>query len=161
MKKMSYFLVTIISCLFLTFNVSADSKIVVITGDSVRFRSGATVYANNIIREFNYGAELEFIDDTTQSGNGCDSKWYKAKYGSSVGYVCSEFATIKTVKEETINPDDYKDYTAYLKELGFPDSYILSLISLHKNHPNWQFKVFNSDLDFNEMVTFEYDGYSQ
>ncbi len=161
MKKMSYFVIAIISCLFLTFNVSADSKIVVITGDSVRFRSSATIYANNIIREFNYGAELEFIDDTTQSGNGCDNKWYKAKYGSSVGYVCSEFAIIKTVKEETINPDDYKDYTAYLKELGFPDSYIPSLISLHNSHPNWQFKVFNSDLDFNEMVTFEYDGYSK
>lgn len=161
MKKMSYFLVSIISFMILSFNVSADSKVVVITGDQVRFRSGATIYANNIIREFNSGAELEFIDDNTASGNGCNNKWYKARYNGNVGYICSEFATLKTIKEETINPADYKDYTAYLKELGFPDSYIPALINLHNNHPNWQFKVFKSDLDFNEMVTFEYDGYSK
>ena len=161
MKKMSYFLVIIISCLFLTFNVSADSKTVIITEDCVRFRSTPTIYANNIIKEFYSGDELLYIDDNAQSGNGCANKWYKVKYGNSVGYVCSEFATIKEVKEETINPADYKDYTAYLKELGFPDSYIPSLIGLHNSHTNWQFKVFNSNLDFNDMVALEYDGYSK
>ena len=156
MKKLSYFIFIIVSFFFLTFDVSADSKVVVITGDSVRFRSSATIYTNNIIREFNSGVELELIDDSIASGNGCDSKWYKAKYGTNTGYICSEFATIKVIKE--INPDDYKDYTAYLKELGFPDSYIQSLIKIHNVHPTWQFKVFNSNLDFNQMLTYEYDG---
>lgn len=143
--------------MLLTFNVSADSKVVVITDDSVRFRSGPTIYDNNIIREFNRGAELDLIDDSVASGNGCDANWYKVRYGTTTGYVCSEFANIKNIQE--INPSDYADYTAYLKGLGFPDSYIPSLIKLHNDHPTWQFKVFNSNLDFNEMFTFEYDGY--
>lgn len=161
MKKMSYLVIFVLTFIIFSFNVSADSKIVVITGNSVRFRSGPTVYDNNIIREFNSGSELEFIDDATPSGNGCGNKWYKAKYGSNIGYVCSEFATIKTITEESINPADYQDYTAYLKELGFPDSYIPALIKLHNSHPTWQFKVFNSGVDFNQMVTLEYDGYSR
>ena len=99
MKKLSYFVFLIINFIFLSFNVSADTKVVVINGDSVRFRSSATIYANNIIREFNNGAELDLIDENIASGNGCDDKWYKASYNGTTGYICSEFATIKIIKE--------------------------------------------------------------
>ena len=161
MKKMSYFVALFISFFVFSFGAFADSKLVVITEDYVRFRSAPTIYDNNIIKEFNKGTELEYIDDSGQAGNGCGNKWYKAKYGSNVGYVCSEFAMVKTIKEETINPDDYKDYAEYLSKLGFPESYIPALIKLHNSHPNWQFKVFESDLNFNDMVALEYDGYSK
>ena len=146
MKKISYIVFFVITFIFFAFNVSADSKVVVINGDSVRFRSSATIYESNIIREFDRGTELELIDDNITKGNGCDKVWYKAKYGSNTGYICSEFATIKVIKE--IDPNDYQEYSAYLKELGFPDSYIPNLIKLHNSHPTWQFKVFNSNLDF-------------
>lgn len=157
MKKISYIVYLVILFMVLSFNVSADSKVVVITGDSVRFRSGATIYESNIIREFDSGVELDLIDENISSGNGCDKNWYKVRYGSNVGYVCSEFAIIKT--KEEINPNDYEDYRSYLKELGFPDSYIPNLIKLHNEHPTWQFKVFNSNIDFNYMTNLEYDGY--
>ncbi len=159
MKRLSYLVIFIISFYLFAFNVSADTKIVVIEGDSVRFRSSATIYENNIIREFNSGAELDLIDDNITAGNGCDKVWYKAKFGSNTGYICSEFASIKTVTE--IDPADFADYTAYLKELGFPDSYIPNLIKLHNSHPTWQFKVFNTNLNFNEMVDFEYAGHAR
>ena len=154
MKKISYLVVFVMTFLVFTLNVSADTKVVVIEGDSVRFRSSATIYANNIIREFNTGAELDLIDDNIASGNGCDAVWYKASYNGTTGYICSEFASIKTIKE--IDPADYEDYTAYLKELGFPDSYIPNLIKLHNAHPTWQFKVFSTDLDFTYMNNLEY-----
>lgn len=154
MKKLSYFVFLIISFIFLSFNVSADTKVVVINGDSVRFRSSATIYTNNIIREFNNGAELDLIDENIPSGNGCDDKWYKASYSGTTGYICSEFATIKVIKE--IDPSEYQDYTEYLKELGFPDSYIPKLIALHNSHPTWQFKVFKTDLEFSYMNDLEY-----
>ena len=157
MKKISYIVIFIMSFLLLASNVLADTKVVVITGDGVRFRSSATAGANNIIREFNSGAELDLIDESIASGNGCDANWYKASYNNTTGYICSEFAEIKIIKD--IDPSDYEDYTAYLKELGFPDSYISSLIKLHNSHPTWQFKVFNTDLTFEYMNNFEYDGY--
>lgn len=159
MKKISYIVFFVITFIFFAFNVSADSKVVVINGDSVRFRSSATIYESNIIREFDRGTELELIDDNITKGNGCDKVWYKAKYGSNTGYICSEFATIKVIKE--IDPNDYQEYSAYLKELGFPDSYIPNLIKLHNSHPTWQFKVFNSNLDFAYMNNLEYDGYAR
>lgn len=161
MKKMSYFVLFVISFFSLSLNVSADRQVVVVTGDSVRFRSTATIYENNIIREFNVYDELDLIDDTVRAGNGCNNNWYKASYGSSVGYICSEFASIKTVKEETYDPEEFKDYAEYLKQLGFPDSYLPSLINLHSLHPTWQFRVFKTDLTFEEMNNFEYDGYSR
>lgn len=157
MRKLSYFIVTFIMLFVFTMNTSALTKVVVITGDSVRFRTEPKT-SSSIIREFNTGAELELLNDNIPKGNGCDKVWYQAKYGSNTGYICSEFATIKEVKDEVVNPADYEDYSAYLKELGFPDSYLPYLISLHNKYPNWSFKVFSSNLDFNEMVTLEYDG---
>ena len=157
MRKISYFILSIIVFTMAILNVSADSKVVVITGDSVRFRTEPTT-SSSIIREFNTGAELELLNDNITAGHGCDKVWYQAKYGSSTGYICSEFAIIKEVEDVTINIEDYGDYSEYLRELGFPDSYIPYLIQLHNAHPNWSFKVFASDLDFNDMVTLEYDG---
>lgn len=157
MRKISYYVFSLITFLSFSLNISADSKVVVINGDSVRFRSEPTVNSS-IITEFNTGAELELINETGPTGNGCSKAWYQAKYGSNIGYICSEFATIKVIKDVSINVDDYKDYNEYLKKLGFPDSYIPYLISLHNTHPNWSFKVFNTDIDFSEMVRLEYDG---
>ena len=51
---------------------------------------------------------FDLLSNNSGSGNGCSSVWYKAKYGSSTGYICSSYATVKEIKEEIINPDDYK-----------------------------------------------------
>ena len=157
MKKISYFVFIFISFCFFTFNVSA-SKVVIITGDSVRFRDKATTNSN-ILGEFNRNTELTLINDNAGTGNGCDSKWYQVSYNNTVGYVCGDYANIKEIKEDNINLDDYKDYQSYLKDLGFPDSYIPSLVKLHYSHPNWQFKVYKTNIDFNKIVNTEYDGY--
>ena len=157
MKKISYFVLTIILFIFLSLNVSA-SKIVVITGDSVRFRDKPTTNSN-ILGEFNRNKELTLLNDNAGVGNGCDSKWYQVSNNNTIGYVCSEFATIKEIQDDNINLDDYKDYQTYLKDLGFPDSYIPSLVKLHNSHPNWQFRVYKTNLDFNKILNIEYDGY--
>jgi len=159
MKKLSYFVLLLVSFIVFSLNVSAKS-IVVINGYDVRFRSSATTNST-IIASFDKGEELDLLSNNSGSGNGCPSVWYKAQYGSSIGYVCSSYATIKEIKEEVINPDDYKEYSEYLKKLGFPDSYIPYLLTLHQKHPNWQFKVFNAEVDFSKIVTVEYDGHSR
>ena len=146
--------------LFLSFSISVNAlEKVVITGNDVRFRSLPSTSSGSIITSFNAGVELTLLDKNISSGNGCTLPWYKVQYGSNVGYVCSQFAKIEEVI--VINPDDYKDYSEYLSKLGFPDSYIPKLIELHSKYPNWKFDIMNVELDFNELVRLEYDGYSK
>ena len=157
MKKISYFITLIVA--FLSFSLHTfASSIIVVNGYSVRFRSEPNTNSSTIIyQEFNPGVELTYLE-TAFSGSGCSGPWYKAKYQDTTGYICSDYAILK---EEEINSDDYTEYRDYLKALGFPDTYIPYLVNLHKDHPNWQFKVMNVDLDFDKMVSIEYDGYSQ
>lgn len=155
MKKMSYFVSIIVMMIVFSMSVSA-SQIIVITGNEVRFRTEPNTGSNSGTITYLYkGNELTLIDDNAGSGNGCNGTWYKGRYGSSEGYVCGKYAEIKTVEE--INPEDYKEYSEYLKEIGFPDSYIPKLVELHVKYPEWQFKVMNVDLDFNKFVSIEYN----
>lgn len=158
MKKLVYFMFSI--TMLFVFSMSVFAKeVIVITGDDVRFRTKPTTSGSSIITNLNSGMELTLLDKNAGSGNGCSKSWYKGQYGNEIGYVCSQFAKIEEIKE--INPDDYKEYNEYLKELGFPDSYISKLVSLHAKHPNWQFKIMNVDYDFNKLIKLEYDGYSK
>ena len=156
MKKLSYFVITICSFILFSAYVSA-TKIVEIDNYDVRFRSAPTTNST-IINSFNKGKELELISDSAGTGNGCNKAWYKVSDNGTIGYVCSEFVIVKEVQEQVIDPSQYTKYSEYLKSLGFPDSYIPNLIKLHNAHPNWQFKVFKANVDFNKIVTIEYDG---
>jgi len=154
MKKISYLIFTIIMLFIFSMNTFAK-EIVVITGYDVRFRSAATTNST-IITSFNPGVELTLLSKNGGTGNGCGT-WYKVEHGSSIGYICSDFAKIETIEE--IKPEDYTEYSEYLKKLGFPDSYITPLTKLHAKHPTWQFEIMNINLDFNSLVKLEYDGY--
>ena len=155
MRKLNYFLVLLVS--FVCFlNSASAAKVVVIDGDDVRFRDKASTNSN-ILNTFNRNTELTLVNENGGSGNGCNGKWYQANYYGVVGYICSEFAHIKEVEE--INADDYADYQEYLRELGFPESYIPSLVKLHNSHPNWQFRVYKPNIDFNYLLNIEYDGH--
>ena len=77
MKKMSYFIITILSVIFFSTYVSASTtKIVVIDNYEVRFRSAPTT-SSSIINAFNKGKELLLISDNAGNGNGCNKPWYK------------------------------------------------------------------------------------
>ncbi len=156
MKKMSYLVVFLISFMFFSMHTFALSK-VIITGDDVRFRSSMnTSSSSNILATFDRDAVLVLIDDNAGTGNGCSGTWIKASYGTSAGYVCGLYARI-----EEINEEDYTEYSEYLLELGFPESYIPYLVTLHQKYPNWEFAVMDTNLDFNTMIKKEYDGYSK
>lgn len=158
MKKISYFVFTI--TMLIVFSMSVFAKeVIVVTGDDVRFRSKPTISGSSIITNLNNGMELTLLDKNGGTGNGCNGAWYKGQYGNDVGYICSQFAKIIEIKE--INPEDYKEYSDYLKELGFPDTYIKKILELHAKHPNWQFKIMNVNYDFNKLIKLEYDGYSK
>jgi beta-N-acetylglucosaminidase len=50
---------------------------------------------------------------------------------------------------------DDPEFTATLKSLGFPDSYIPYLTKLHGIHPNWSFQAIQTGLDWNTVVAGE------
>ncbi len=157
MKKMSYYAILLIS--FLSFlSCPSASKVVVIDGYDVRFRSSPSTNST-IITSYNPGYQLALINENAGNGNGCNKNWYQASNGSQIGYVCSEFAYIKEIADTT-TPTNI-EYSTYLRGLGFPDTYIPYLTTLHNNHPNWQFKVFRADVDFNKMVSIEYTEHSK
>ncbi len=160
MKKLSYF-VTLFLSMFLFSLCALAEQIVVITGYDVRFRTSMdTSITSNILGAYNNGDEFLLLDDKAGSTNAC-SKWYKVKKDNVVGYICGEFAEIKEVTVEIIDPADYQEYSDYLKELGFPDSYLTTIIGLHNKYPNWQFKPYKVNKTFDEFVNLEYNGHSE
>lgn len=50
---------------------------------------------------------------------------------------------------------DDPGFTAVLKSLGFPDSYIPYLTKLHGTHPNWTFQAIQTGLDWNTVAAGE------
>lgn len=155
MKKMSYIVIFILFMFVFSLKTHA-TEMIIITEDQVRFRSTNTIYEDNILEELYIGDEVELVSNNGGKGNGC-SLWYKGKYNNKTGYVCSEFVKIITVND--ISSSDYEDYQEYLIAAGFPSDYIDSLMELHQKHPNWNFKVLDTEVSFNKLVSLEYDGY--
>jgi len=102
------------------------------------------------------GNDLTIIEKNVGNTASC-SNWYKVNYNNTTYYACGDYISVK----ETIDITNQEEYKTYLKELGFPDTYLDALTSLHVTHPNWQFKAFKTDISFNDIVKLEYDGHAQ
>lgn len=157
MKKMSYYVTFITIFILLCTHVSAATT-VIITDDGVRFRSAPTT-DSTYNGYFYTGKELTYLGSA--NGKGCNKPWFKVSNNGQTGYVCSEWAILKTTDDGNVDMSEYPEYTNYLRGLGFPDTYIPYLINLHKKHPSWDFIVFKSELTFDKIVSIEYDGHSK
>jgi len=87
---------------------------------------------------------------STDNNDTCPSHvWYKIKYlqvEAGIGYACSDFI-------EILDIDVDSEFEAAL--LTFPESYRENLRVLHQIYPNAVFRVYNTGLDFNEVVSNE------
>lgn len=96
---------------------------------------------------------LEVID--SKNVNGKEYKKIKTNYYSNnyEGWIYSGYLT----DFKTYTTDD--NYANYLRNLGFPESYILPLQKLHAVYPNWNFipSKLGDGLDFNTVVSEEYN----
>ena len=73
--------------------VFADSVQGTITGNEVRFRSGAgTNYTS--YGDLNKNTVVTVISTTKYSGTGCSNGWYQIYYNDKTGYVCSDYVYI-------------------------------------------------------------------
>ena len=48
-----------------------------------------------------------------------------------------------------------ESYEQKLRDKGFSESYIDSLVQLHKEYPNWEFEAFKTGLDWSAAVSGE------
>lgn len=72
--------------------------------------------------------------------------WYKIEFQGGYGYVSKDYIQILEVDNE---------YKEKLLAKGFPDSFILPLMKLHQEYPNWEFEAWNTGLDWSEAVEAE------
>ncbi len=86
-------------------------------------------------------------------------KWYQVKINGNTGYIRSDLVKV-SFPEDTSSGIDVSTMTdaqfeTYLRDQGFPDSYISPLKALHSKHPSWQFKAAITGLNFNDVITKE------
>lgn len=75
--------------------------------------------------------------------------WYAIDYNGGTGYVISTY--IKLIDGGV----DDKEFEAYLKQQGFPESYWSGLKVLHAMYPEWVFKADHNGFDWNYAVDQE------
>lgn len=75
--------------------------------------------------------------------------WYQIDYNGGTGYVINTYVKIIST------PVDDKEFEAYLKEQGFPESYWDGLKMLHAMYPEWVFKADHTGFDWDYAVDQE------
>jgi len=158
MNKRLYYLFFIFMC-FVSFGISVNANekdgyiSCTVAPDGLNLRDSVDGRITNFLT---CGNDLKILDDDAGSSSICEN-WYKVKYNNVEYYGCGDYISVK----EEIKIENEEEYREYLKSIGFPNSYLDSLVSLHASHPNWEFRVWEADIDFDDMVKVEYDGHSQ
>ena len=149
MKRINYLLfVLVLFISFSTITYAKEQEAYIpceLASDGLKIRDINDI--NNAVGGLSCGTSIKVIEKDVKSDATC-SKWYKIKYNNKEYYSCGEYIYIV---------EDVKMYKEYLKGLGFPDSYLDSLVQLHEKYPNWNFEVFNSSIAFDKMADIEYD----
>ncbi len=97
-------------------------------------------------------------------------KWFKIKFNvkkkNVKGWVLKEYVMFKSGTETSAKNDDTQntrkpvilsdaEFEADMTEQGFPESYKPELRKLHSVYPYWQFKVYNTGIDWSVAVANE------
>ena len=88
---------------------------------------------------------VEGVNPVDSTNEKCSTKYYNVIYSGEKGYVCGDF----------INFNNDGTYYEELRNAGFPESYLLSLNALKKNHPNWEFQAIKTGLNWDAVIKEE------
>lgn len=147
-KKLLFMLICFISFCINTYAEEVNGYISCsIVTDSLNLRDSID---GSVISSLSCGNDLIILDQDAGTSSICD-KWYKIRYNNIEYYACGDYISIR----EELSDEDKEEYENYLKELGFPDSYIDSLVNIHEKYPNWQFRIFDTNLDWNTVIENE------
>ena len=137
---------TMISGLSLAY-AATGSATVNATTLNVRSTPGTT---GSVVKKLAYGAAVTVVSETA----GSDGKtWYKIQFssgsGTQEGYVRSDYIKF---------PVSYSydsTFENYLNSQGFPESYKVSLRTLHTEHPTWVFQAQKTGLNWSDVMAAE------
>ena len=137
---------TMISGLSLAY-AATGSATVNATTLNVRSTPGTT---GSVVKKLAYGAAVTVVSETA----GSDGKtWYKIQFssgsGTQEGYVRSDYIKF---------PVSYSydsTFENYLNSQGFPESYKVSLRTLHTEHPTWVFQAQKTGLNWSNVMAAE------
>ena len=137
---------TMISGLSLAY-AATGSATVNATTLNVRSTPGTT---GSVVKKLAYGAAVTVVSETA----GSDGKtWYKIQFssgsGTQEGYVRSDYIKF---------PVSYSydsTFENYLNSQGFPESYKVSLRTLHTEHPAWVFQAQKTGLNWSDVMAAE------
>ena len=137
---------TMISGLSLAY-AATGSATVNATTLNVRSPPGTT---GSVVKKLAYGAAVTVVSETA----GSDGKtWYKIQFssgsGTQEGYVRSDYIKF---------PVSYSydsTFENYLNSQGFPESYKVSLRTLHTEHPTWVFQAQKTGLNWSDVMAAE------
>ena len=137
---------TMISGLSLAY-AATGSATVNATTLNVRSTPGTT---GSVVKKLAYGAAVTVVSETA----GSDGKtWYKIQFssgsGTQEGYVRSDYIKF---------PVSYSydsTFENYLNSQGFPESYKVSLRTLHMEHPTWVFQAQKTGLNWSDVMAAE------
>ena len=149
-NRFKYILFLVISLFIYSNNVYAKEGYISCQDASIGLNLRDNVNGN-VVNWVACGNTLDVVDTNSGSTSGVCDKWYKINYKNEEYFACGDYITLK----EELTEEEITDYRKYLKDKGFPDSYIEGLVSLHEKHPKWKFEVFNADIEFGSMVEIE------
>lgn len=160
MKKLKKIILFSILTLFIALpNVFAKSYYGVVNTDALMVRSGPGTNYGKVTGSLSLGTVKDLVSDTKYNDEGgCEGEgWYQIYYsGTNIGYVCSLYFDIYEKKDATETPGTpTNDCEQGLADKGFPSSYWSGLCALKEKHPNWNFEVLNTEVDFNVAVSSE------
>ncbi len=151
-KKLCLLILLFIFC-FTTLEVKASTKKALLTGNEVNLRTGpGTNYGS--IASLSLGSVYPLVEEILfPSQKACSEGWYKIQYGNTVGYVCSSYISIMIEQDNHVTPSNNCEQE--MASIGFPQSYWSGLCNLKANHPNWNFKAIDTNLDWKTVVEKE------
>ena len=142
-----YLVFIIILLLSFIYSVKAETGTVICTDGSTALLNVRTSIDGTVIGGLICNSSVEILNNNAGNSSICD-KWFQIRQGSLEGYSCGDYISIN----EASNDEIYKES---LRSVGFPDSYIEDLASIHMIYPKWTFIPFNTNLDWNTVIENE------
>lgn len=120
--------------------------------DGYNHRPSVTVKNGSTTLKEGTDYKLTYPSASKNSGN------YKIKVDFIGSYSGTKYLYYTVKSHNTTQTQSYKNY---LIGLGFPESYATKLAALHQKYPNWEFKVYNTGLDWQTAVNGERNPHSK
>ena len=122
----------------------------VVKGNDVSVRTGAGT--NYGLVKTDTGGSIYLSSPESVEVLGSTNGWYKIKFLYS-GFLYTGYINVSYLTTTTVTIDN--NYKNSLITRGFPESYAKKLAILHALHPNWQFEISKTGLNFSDVVQGE------